>query len=581
VRAVLRLEMVDGATLDIGGLSGDVVNVLTQQVSVQGNFTWRPQIRERIADHWPAGDLNISGNTALGDFGLGFKWDGFRGGGWGRTEEVRSSGDVVWRQVDPLFSNDVPEISGTFNRVTGSGSIWNLNASVEREHFRRWSLTRYQEPGESPTTEANRSSNRKWRTEIGADYEFALGGGRLKLVGFFSERDGPNVSEIRYQQDDASVPTGSRFSRDSTEGERVARGEYRWKALDSDWTVSAELAHNFVDARGSLEALDDTGEYQPVDLPGATSRVAEARGESILNFSRPVGAGWSLQAGAGGEYSRLKQDGANGLTRSFWRPKGSVALAWNSPSGWELNLKLQRTVSQLNFFDFLASVDVQNDNANTGNPSLVPPQSWLAEVQTSRSFGRHGKVTLTLEAEDISDLVAQVPITATTEAPGNLASARRLQARLDAGLLLDGLGIPGGKLDIYASVRDTRMRDPLDGSHREFNGNRYYWNVDFRHDVPGTNWTWGLFSEVQSTNHSYRLDFEEHFTSANPFGSIFLEHKDVFGLKVRVSVANLFRRYERTQQVFYTGRRDGPVDFTRDYRLEFGSIYRLNVSGTF
>jgi hypothetical protein len=238
-------------------------------------------------------------------------------------------------------------------------------------------------------------------------------------------------------------------------------------------------------------------------------------------------------------------------------------------------------VQQLNFFDFLASVDVTNNNANTSNPQLVPPQSWLAQVEAVTTLGRHGNLTLTLEAEDINDQVAQVPISPTLEAPGNLSSARRLQVKLDAGLLLDRFGIPGGKLDVFASLRDTRLRDPLDGSYREFNGNRSYWSLDFRHDVPGTNWTWGLFAESQSTNHSYRLDFEEHFTPANPFGLVFLEHKNVHGLKVRVAVANLFRQYERTEQVFYVDRRNGPVDFTRDYRLEFGHIYRLQVSGTF
>lgn len=581
VRAVLGLEIVDGASLDIGGLSGDVLNVLTQQSAVQGNFTWRPVIRERIEDHWPGAEASISGTTGLGNFGLGLKWDGFRGGGWGRTEEVRSDGNTVWRYVDPLFANDVPELSGTFNRVNPGGSIWNLNFSVERENFRNRSLTRFQRPGGASVTETSFGRNRKWRTEFGSDYEFALGDGRLKLVGLVSQFDGPNRNEISTLEDGSSIPQGSRFTRDSTEGERVLRGEYRWKALDADWTLSAEGAYNFVDAEGALEVRDETGAYQARTLAGATSRVEEVRGESILNYSASINGDWSLKLSGGGEYSRLRQDGEGGLTRSFWRPKGSVALAWSPESAWTLNFKLQRAVQQLNFFDFLASVDVQNDNANTGNPQLVPPQSWLAQVEAVGTLGRHGNVTLTLEAEDISDLVAQVPTSPTQEAPGNLPSARRLQLKLDAGFLLDEIGIPGGKLDVFGNVRDTRLRDELDGRHREFNGNRYYWNVDFRHDVPGTSWTWGLFSEWQATNHFYRLDFEEHFTPARPYVQAFVEHKDVFGLKVRVAVGNLLRNYERTQQAFYTDRRDGPVDYTRDYRLRFGHIYRLQVSGTF
>ncbi|MEO6078298.1 MAG: hypothetical protein ABIQ86_00760 [Steroidobacteraceae bacterium] len=579
---VLSLEISDGATLDISGLSGDVLNVITEQGNVKGNFVWRPQIRERIPDYWWGGEVNVSGKAGMGDFALGFRWDGFRGGGWGRETEVRpATGVVLLRARQPRIARDAPQLSGSLNHRTESGSIWNINASVERRRYRRNGTTLYQLPGEPETTEISHGDDVKWRTEIGADYEFALGAGKLKLVGFFNQQQGPSSNELTIQDADDAVPTGSRFSRDSAAGERVLRSEYRWHGWGADWSVSAEGAYNFVDATGALAMLDSTGMYQPVVLPGASSRVEERRGESILSFSRPLGKDLSLQVSGGGEYSQLRQDGDNGQTRSFLRPKGSVALAWNPTSQWEMNLKLQRKVGQLDFFDFLASVDVNNNNSNGSNPELVPPQSWIAKLEGIRSLGRHGKITMTVEAEDISDYVSQVPISPTLEAPGNLPSARRLQFTLNSSLLLDALGIAGGKLDTFLTVLDTSLRDPLSGRHREFDGNRYSLNADFRQDIPGTPWAWGLFSEYQSKIHYYRLDFEEHNFGSRPFGSVFLEHKDLFGLKVRVTVANLFRSADRTQQVSYIDRRDGPVDYTRDSKLNYGRIYRLQVSGTF
>jgi hypothetical protein len=351
--------------------------------------------------------------------------------------------------------------------------------------------------------------------------------------------------------------------------------------MGGDWSLSAELAQNFIDATSAYDELDANGVYQSVDLPGASSRVEERRGESIASFSRPLSKTWSLQLSGGAEYSQLSQDGDTGQTRSFWRPKGAVSLAWNSDSPWELNLRLQRKVGQLNFFDFLASVDVSNNNANGGNPELVPPQSWLLQMETVRSLGRHGKVKLNLDAERITDIVEQVPLSATTEAPGNLPKARRFQATIDASLILDDWGVPGGKLDLYGTWRDTSLRDPLLGTHREFNGNRYYWNVDFRQDIPGTPWTWGMFSEYGSKNRFTRLNYEQASWGSQPFGTIFLEHKDVFGLKVRVTLANLFNSRDRSWEADYVARRDGPVAYTRDYRLTFHPIYRLQVSGTF
>jgi outer membrane receptor for ferrienterochelin and colicins len=580
VTAVRRLEIVDGATLDIAGLGGHVLNVLTEQGSVSGNYMWRPQFRRRVGNHLPAGEASVSGKTGIGDFTAGLRWDGFRGGGWGEEIEYRPATDVtLYRDRDPRFGYDMPKLSGSFNHQGEAGSIWNLNGSFGRAHERRHVVVRYQEPGETPATEDSRGKEITWITEIGADYEQAAGLGRWKVVGFYSQRHGPDENTLTTEQQ-GEVTTGARFTRDSTQGERVLRTEYRWDALGSDWTVSGEGAWNFVDATGSLAELDSMGQYQPVDLAGASSRVEERRGESILSFSRPVGGGWSLQFSGGGEYSQLRQDGAGGQTRSFWRPKGSLSLAWNGASAWETNLKLQRKIGQLNFFDFLSSVNLENDTANGNNPELVPPQSWLLQLEVVRSLGGAGKLRFNLEGERTRDLVGQIPLNAQDEAPGNLPRARRLQVSMDGNLLLDGLGIRGGKLDTFITLRDSRVRDPLTGEHRQL-ANRSYWNVEFRHDLPGTPWAWGLFAENGSPNYSYRLDYLSRSWSSRPFGSVFVEHKNLFGLKVRTEIANLYRSHDRTRSVSYVDRRNGPVDYTRDFNLSFGWIYRLQVSGTF
>jgi len=583
VNTVQRLEIMDGAMLDISGLSGHVLNVVTAQNRIQGNYRWQPRFREQVPDHWYPGEVNVSGKSGIGDFSLGFRWDGFRGGGWGHELETHPATGESFDRYYPgtRFANDIPKLSGTFTHKGAGGSIWNFNASVEHMHWRRAVEIHYQVPGNPATVESGTGSDRKWRTEIGTDYEFGLGDGRLKLVGFFTQREGPSVSEQTVLLDGSTIPTGSRFSRDSAEGERVMRGEYRWKALGGDWTLSGEGAYNFIDAMAAFDVLDTAGTFQPVPLPGASSRVEEKRGESILSFSRPLHDGLSLQLAGGYEYSRLAQDGSAGQVRSFWRPKGSVSLAWNPDSQWEMNLKLQRKVGQLNFFDFLASVDVINNNANGANPELVPPQSWILQLETIRSLAEHGKIRLNLEAENVSDLVTQIPISPTAEAPGNLDKARRFQVSLDSSLLLDAIGIPGGKLDNFLTWRTTRMRDPLLGTNRQWDGNRTYWNADFRQDVPNTKWAWGLFSELQSRNDSYRLDYEEHFNSTRPFGMVFLEHKDLWGLKVRLAIGNVWNSKDHTELASYVERRDGPVDYTRTNTITWHPFYQFTFSGTF
>ncbi len=91
----------------------------------------------------------------------------------------------------------------------------------------------------------------------------------------------------------------------------------------------------------------------------------------------------------------------------------------------------------------------------------------------------------------------------------------------------------------------------------------------------------GCSPRSQSKNYFYRLDYEEVFWGSQPYGQVFLEHKDVFGLKVRFAIGNLFNSQDRSQSVNYVDRRDGPVDYTRDFTLTFHPIYRLQISGTF
>ncbi len=123
-------------------------------------------------------------------------------------------------------------------------------------------------------------------------------------------------------------------------------------------------------------------------------------------------------------------------------------------------------------------MNLEDETANGGNPELVPPQSWLLRLEVTRSLGAAGKLRFNIEGDRIRDLVEQVPLNAEDEAPWPACPrAQRLQASLDGGLLLDGLGIRGGGLETFISLRESRLRDPLTGEHRRLNGNRSYWNT--------------------------------------------------------------------------------------------------------
>lgn len=57
---VERIEIVDGASLDIPGLSGQVANIVYRAASFSGQFSWKPQFRPHYTDPlFTRGDISV------------------------------------------------------------------------------------------------------------------------------------------------------------------------------------------------------------------------------------------------------------------------------------------------------------------------------------------------------------------------------------------------------------------------------------------------------------------------------------------------------------------------------------------
>src|SRR5262249_9716103 len=156
----------------------------------------------------------------------------------------------------------------------------------------------------------------------------------------------------------------------------------------------AEAAFNSLDSNTRLFSLTPSGDNVETPFPGGDATVEETRYEVIGAYSRPLSPTLSLQLSGGAEYSELAQVGAGGTTRTFVRPKGAISLVWQADSNTTVNARVQRTVGQLDFYDFLASRDLTDDTSFAPNPNLVPPQSWEAELELSRNWGAWGTSTV-------------------------------------------------------------------------------------------------------------------------------------------------------------------------------------------
>ncbi|MEL7218754.1 MAG: TonB-dependent receptor plug domain-containing protein, partial [Pseudomonadota bacterium] len=424
---VVRLEIVDGASLDIGGLSGQVLNVVTSSTGgITGQFRYSAEWRSSgVPFRWSDGQVSLAGGGEKTEWTLSFENDAGRRGDAGQELVFDAADQLIDTRIEQSnFDSDRPTLSGSFARTADNGNVLNLTGQGQGFIFREREVSERSgliDPVDRLRT--FRSQEDEYNFELGADYSFAFGPGQLKLIGYHRYEDSPTVARVITEFADGSAPAGSRFTRDADEGETILRTEYTFPAFGGDLQLAAEGVRNFLDIMSTFEERDTAGILQPVDFEGASARVEEDRAEASATYSRALSGALQLQASLGAEYSKISQSGAAGQTRDFWRPFGFVSLDWNANPTLNLSGRVERQVGQLNFFDFIASTNLDQDRVNVTNANLVPPQSWLFEVEATKSFGDLGSINLRGFYEDISDIVDQIPIEGGGQAPGNIDSA--------------------------------------------------------------------------------------------------------------------------------------------------------------
>jgi outer membrane receptor for ferrienterochelin and colicins len=580
---VERIEIVEGETLDIPGLTGQVANIITRSSGITGQWAYRPEFRSYYADPlFTRFEVSLSGTKGPVQYTLGLDNRANRSGAGGPTWLYSPTGTIIETRDEVWRGNaERPRLSGRFVYDGPGSAVGNLNLSYGRLYYD------YLEEGNRAGT---RSGDYERRVtvdehghdyEIGGDYEFAFGKGRLKLIGVGRGSRYPNEVVVIDTFSDEAL--GFRSTQVGDDSEIIGRTEYRWTSGVSEWQVSAEGALNSLDNITRLFEMTPSGAFEELDFSGGIAKVEEDRYEVMGSYGRPLSSKVTMKLSAGGEYSQLAQVGAGGTTRNFWRPKGEVSTAWKVSALTDVNVKLARRVGQLNFFDFLASVDVATDQTTNANPDLVPEQSWQLDVEGVRNLGAYGRTTLRLYGQMIDDIIDYVPIGVSGQAPGNLDSAQVYGIESRSTFNLDPLGWRGARFDAHFQWQDSEVEDPLTGEQRPISGSlQEFFSLALRHDVANTDWAWGTGYSYQLSAKSYRLTEVGRQWEGPVWGDVYVEHKNVGGrLTVRAGVYNLLAADSMWDRTVHSGRRTDPVDFIEERDRQIGPIFSFAVRGKF
>ena len=120
------------------------------------------------------------------------------------------------------------------------------------------------------------------------------------------------------------------------------------------------------------------------------------------------------------EFSDHLRNRRHHSTRDFFYPKPRLLLAWPPDSHSQLRLRAERVVGQLNFTDFVASVNLSGFGvaARQCRPAARPALAVRGDAGTAfLGQGRAGPECL---HEDITDLEDYIPVGGGLDAPGNI-----------------------------------------------------------------------------------------------------------------------------------------------------------------
>lgn len=576
--SVKRIDIVDGTSLDIPGLTGQVANIITSANEISGRWRYDARFADGSDPQILEGEVSITGTRGNLEFVAGIEAGQFTFDEVGT--EIFFDGDRTvfeQRQEDVFFTQERPGANLNLTYTPDNGHVANVNLSTRLRNRRTGARETFQAVLPQGITGASfaDSGEDEVEYEIGADYSRPLGNGTLKLIGLHSFEDSQSNSSFLF------LPVGadefrSKFNRFDKEGEFIARSEYSWKSgASQDWQLSWEGAFNYLDSNSEF-----ADSFTPLTFD--TVRVEEKRTEANLTHSVALTPKINIQTSLGAEYSELDVTTNDEAARAFFRPKGFISASYDANDKYTWRARLERDVSQLNFGTFVSSVDLTDATTNTGNSRIVPTQFWNGELELERKGGGVLSGTASIFARYIEDPIDRILFADGSEGPGNLDSAFRYGIEGNMTAIFDTLGAKGLRLELEGALEDSSIDDPVTGLSRKIN-DTFVWSyeIELTHDIPNSNWAWGVELEQFRQSTFFRLDqsFEAKFRA--PSNIARLTHKDVFGMRVDVFFQNFWRNRVERERLIYDGDRTGDLIGGEFFSRKRGRRMGLRISDTF
>lgn len=499
---------------------------------------------------------------------------------------------VEFRRKINSYADFFPYVSGSWALERGNDDAYRVNARWSPGQFDLHQDNRVLPVDGAPHDDSLIQDYDNTVFELGGDVTRPLGSGAIKLVGLATRRKFDDFDSYILRDgllEDGAVQVGGfEQFRNSKRNETI--GRLTWSRQDLagfSFEVGAEGVLNTLDSNVELFVVNEDSSRTRIDLPIDNAVVKEKRGEAFVNLGRSISPALRLDAGMRFEYSHLTVTGDASADRKLKFFKPNLTVDWKPGGDWHTQFSINRTVAQLDFFDFISAADLSSDRVNGGNQNLVPQRSWEFRLTVDKPIFGEGLAKLDLGHDLISLLQDRVLIFDKDgnafDAPGNIGTGKRWFARLTLDAPLGGLW-SGLRVKFNGQLQRTRVEDPISGDPRNFSG--FYpdweWEVEVRRDSGA--FSYGFEIEDRDRFGFFRTDeFDTNF-NGGPYADAFIEYRPSPRWSITFDVDNLFNTSGNRNRLIFSPNRATPELVFNEFRernrhLNFGLTVKRSFGG--
>lgn len=561
---VTRVEVIRGTTpgLDVRS-EGTLVNIVLDGEVSGGAGSWQlhsgfygedPEYDGLFSYSNSSGRLNYLVSAQLGPYNRGNKIE--------RYEEYRAAGGSTVTERRETRTYDINEeliLNGSTNWSFDGGSLLNINARVaDRERDIQEITESFVIGGDGTVTQPDLTRETGLDWELGGDLEQPLGIGILKTRLIYTRKDELESERVSLTSTDpGNVPEQSLIDTDSLATETIVRSSYSWTlANGQNLELGAEGAQNTLNKDVSLFAVEADGALTPVQLFNADSDVNEDRFEFFSTHFWQLRDSIALESALNVEYSKIAQEGLDvENSRTFTYVKPRFDLRWDVDGTNQFRASAERTVSQLDFADFVANFDGDNDQVVAGNPDLEPEKAWEYKFAYERRLADdNGVFEAQLFYNAIEDHIDNIRVTDTSSAAGNIGDAELYGLTLKGSLRLAGIGLEGAVVDVNLTVQDSETTDPFTGQPRKMSDKRRSeYGLNFRHDIAQWKLSYNVEASWNGKRYQNDINYRESTTSVNPNTNFNIQYRLTDRMVLWFDTRLVFDGHSRRYRDRYTG----------------------------